>query len=42
VTTRDIIPKIDYSSKIGNKIIISKKLVDGCKEMNCGIIWFKD
>lgn len=42
VTTRDIIPKIDYPSKVENKIIISKKLVDGCKEMNCGIIWFKD
>jgi hypothetical protein len=42
VTTRDIIPKIDYSPTVENKIIISKKLVDGCKEMNCGVIWFKD
>jgi hypothetical protein len=42
VTTRDIIPKIDYLPTVENKIIISKKLVDGCKEMNCGVIWSKD
>ena len=42
VTTRDIIPKIDDSSTLEDKIIISKKLVDGCKEMNCGVIWSKD
>jgi hypothetical protein len=42
VTIRDIIPKIDYLPTVENKIIISKKLVDGCKEMNCGVIWSKD
>lgn len=42
VTTRDVIPKIDYSPTVENKIIISKKLADGCKEMNCGVIWLKD
>lgn len=42
VTTRDIIPDLSTFLKEKNNFILSKKLVDGCNENNCGIIWYKN